>query len=212
MIPIGFLGQENGVVKSFKDYVGNAREYQLGFVGRNTYAWEKLTVKPAIQVMLMNIPDKQHTLDCILFMKAMIPNVRIVVLLNQPEFDFVLRSMRLGVDGILEKNSILSNIVSAIRDGVNGHAYISPAISRILMNGISQPKIKQPYPLTNREKDVLHLIMEGFSNKVIAENLCIGLETTRTHIKHICEKFEVNSKAEVICKILREKITLDAPS
>ena len=85
---------------------------------------------------------------------------------------------------------------------------MSPAIARMVINNMQKPvaNTNKDYQLTNREKEILQLLSKGNSFKLIAAELCISIDTVRTHIKRIYDKLHVQSQIEAVSKAINERL------
>ena len=113
-----------------------------------------------------------------------------------------------GASGYLLKKTAPSKIVEAINDVYAGGTPMTPEIAKKVLGHFSkQPlKNKEHYHLTDREKDILFCLTQGYSYKMIAAQLQISIDTVRFYIKQIYLKLQVNSAPEAIAKALREHI------
>ncbi|HZY78001.1 MAG TPA: response regulator transcription factor, partial [Cyclobacteriaceae bacterium] len=102
-----------------------------------------------------------------------------------------------GVEGYLLKNIQHSELKSAVRHVAQGLPYVSPEVTRLLMDEMNKPK-DEPELLTDRELDVLRLIAKEFSNKEIADKLFISERTVETHRKNIFRKTKTSSLVGLI--------------
>ena len=113
-----------------------------------------------------------------------------------------------GASGYLLKKTAPSKIVEAINDVYAGGTPMTPEIAKKVLGHFSkQPlKNKEHYHLTDREKDILFCLTQGYSYKMIAAQLQISIDTVRFYIKQTYLKLHVNSAPEAIAKALREHI------
>ena len=134
--------------------------------------------------------------------------VQIIMLTVFDDNSHVFDAMYAGANGYLLKKYVSDKLVHAIREVLEGGAPMSPSIARMIISRM-QENIKIPaknYLLTNREKEILHLLSKGNSFKLIAAELFISLDTVRTHIKHNYDKLHVRSQGEAISKAINEKL------
>ena len=104
----------------------------------------------------------------------------------------------------------MQSLIQYINEVHQGGAPMTPVIARKVLNRFAklQP-VKQPdenYNLSNREKDVLQLLVKGKSYKMIADELCISYETVHSHIRKIYNKLQVNSVGEAVSKTISKNI------
>ena len=113
-----------------------------------------------------------------------------------------------GASGYLLKKTAPSQIAEAIKDVSSGGTPMTPEIAKKVLSHFSTqpPKNKENYYLTNREKDILFCLTQGYSYKMIAAQLQISIDTVRFYIKQTYLKLQVNSAPEAIAKALRHHI------
>jgi len=113
-----------------------------------------------------------------------------------------------GASGYLLKKNISDKLIPAIHDILHGEAPMSPGIARMIIQNLQQlpPAEENKYNLTAREKEILMLLSQGNSFKMIAAQLYISLDTIRTHSKNIYEKLQVHSQIEAVSKAINEKL------
>ena len=131
------------------------------------------------------------------------PGVRILVLTQHDDREYVARFLKAGVSGYVLKRAAASELVSAIRAAHRGGLVLDPSIARDVLEdpgrGAASRLADDPYEtLTDREKQVLKLVAEGGSNKEIAETLEISVKTAMAHREHLMEKLGVHSRTELI--------------
>jgi DNA-binding NarL/FixJ family response regulator len=134
-----------------------------------------------------------------------------VTVLMQTVFDddeHVFQAICDGANGYILKKTPPEKILDHIREAQEGGAPMTPSVARKVLSLFSQPyqHKKEMQTLTAREQDVLTLLVRGFSYKLIASQLQVGLETVRYHIKNIYVKLHVNSKSEAVAKALQNKL------
>jgi two-component system nitrate/nitrite response regulator NarL len=120
------------------------------------------------------------------------PQIKIIVLSMHDEAHIIKSILKEGAEGYLLKNIQHSELKSAIRHVSQGLPYVSPEVTRLLMEEMNRPK-GEPELLTERELDVLRLIAKELSNKAIGEKLFISERTVETHRKNIFRKTKTSS-------------------
>ena len=139
--------------------------------------------------------------------KAISPSTHIIILTVFDDDDKIFNAICLGASGYLLKSASIQKIEEAVEDVLHGGAAITPSIAAKVLqmfNQYSQPK--QEYGLTQREKEILQLLVEGMSKKYIAEQLYISPFTVDTHLKNIYAKLHVHSQVDMIAKTLKEHL------
>jgi two-component system, NarL family, response regulator NreC len=139
----------------------------------------------------------------------MLPNSAIVILSMHSDEGYVLRALKAGAKGYLLKDSAEGDLIEAIRAVSGGKAFFSPEVSRMLvedyMREIKARGVQDSYELlTVREREILHLLAEGKSNKDIAAMLVLSLYTVETHRRNLQEKLNLHSLAELILYAVRK--------
>lgn len=136
-------------------------------------------------------------LDFIKQVRKNYPHVKIIVLSMHDEGHIIKPVLKEGIEGYLLKNIQHAELKTAIRHVAQGLPYVSPEVTRLLMEEMNKPK-EEPELLTERERDVLGLIAKEFSNKEIAEKLFISERTVETHRKNIFRKTRTTSLVGLI--------------
>jgi DNA-binding NarL/FixJ family response regulator len=142
-------------------------------------------------------------LEATLLIRREKPEVKILVLTQYDDREYVSRFLKAGVSGYVLKKAAAGELVSAIRAVERGGLVLDPEIAREVVEdnaGVaSSGQAADPYEtLTDREKQVLKLVAEGSSNKEVAETLGISVKTAMAHREHLMEKLDVHSRTELI--------------
>ncbi|HLZ59322.1 MAG TPA: response regulator transcription factor [Ktedonosporobacter sp.] len=129
------------------------------------------------------------------------PHISILVITMYENDDFIFAAMRAGARGYLLKGADQDEMLLAIRAIANGGAIFSPAIAGRLMQYFAtlQSATQQVFPeLTEREREVLTLIAQGYTNPSIAQRLGLSSKTVRNHVSNIFSKLQVVDRAQAI--------------
>ncbi len=127
------------------------------------------------------------------------PHIRILVVSLFEDDDSVFMALRAGERGYVLKDTEEEELVRAIRAVGNGEAIFSPAVATRVLAFFAAPP--QVFPtLTDREREILHLIARGHSNAVIARHLAISAKTVANYVSSIFTKLQVTDRAEVIIR------------
>jgi DNA-binding NarL/FixJ family response regulator len=154
------------------------------------------TQQPQILLTDFTLPGISG-IDFVRQVRRLYPQVKIIVLSMHDEGHIIKSVLKEGVEGYLLKNIQHSELKSAIRHVAQGLPYVSPEVTRLLMDEMNRPKDEQEL-LTERELDVLRLIAKEFSNKEIADKLFISERTVETHRKNIFRKTKTSSLVGLI--------------
>lgn len=129
------------------------------------------------------------------------PHIGILVVTMFQDDDSVFAAMRAGARGYILKGADQDEMIRAIRAAANGEALFGPEIAKRLMNFFSGVKPPQIFPeLTDREREILQLIAQGYNNAEITDKLALASKTVRNHISNIFSKLQVADRAQAIIK------------
>ena len=133
------------------------------------------------------------------------PEVKIIAMTSFEEEQLVQGVLAAGAISYLIKNVTSDELAKAIRDAASGRSTLSPEAARVLVQA-TRPTKQPLFDLTEREREVLHLVVQGNSNQQIAEALVISIATVKAHISNILSKLQVSSRAEAIAYALKHKL------
>jgi DNA-binding NarL/FixJ family response regulator len=138
-----------------------------------------------------------------------LPAVRIVMLSMHSDESYVLRALKAGARGYLLKASPEADVIAAIRAVSSGNAYFSPSITKLLVEEYvveaRRRGVEDTYELlSTREKEILHLLASGKTNREIADLLFISVATVETHRNNVFQKLHLHNLAELILYAVRK--------
>lgn len=137
------------------------------------------------------------------------PSTRVIMLTVQEENEKIFQAICAGASGYLLKPLPPERILTAIAEVRDGAAPINGYIARKMLELFSRyarPVTESEYGLTQREMEILSLVVEGMSTKEIAARLGLSYHTIDTHLRSIYEKLHVRSRSAVVAKAVRERI------
>ncbi len=182
-------------------------EPDIEVVGEATTGEEVITLAATLQpdVILMDI--RMPGINGIEATRRILhtsPQIRILVVTMFEDDASVFMAMRAGARGYLLKDAQKADLLRAIRAVGSGEAIFSPAIATRLMDFFSAPRPTVPalaFPeLTEREREVLELIAQGYSNTEIATRLVLSPNTVRNYVSNIFSKLQVADRAQAIVR------------
>jgi DNA-binding NarL/FixJ family response regulator len=158
-------------------------------------------VRPQMVILDISMP-KLRGIEATHEIKAMAPEVKVLILTMHNDKDYLYHAVMAGADGYLVKEDADSEIFSAIDAIREGRMYVSPLLARELTGDwlkICRGEFKQPLEcLTPREREVLQLVAEGKSSKDIADLLFISARTVDHHRAKIMNKLNIKNIAELV--------------
>jgi len=131
------------------------------------------------------------------------PKTRIILLTIHTEDEYVLEALQRGVSGYVSKKQAAEDLVRAIREVSLGMIYLSPGMSRLLVDAYRSKSSRTAERLTPRERQVLQLITEGKATKEIASILGVSVKTAETHRAKIKEKLDIHETASLVRYAIR---------
>ena len=139
---------------------------------------------------------------------AIAPETIIVMFTIFEDDEKIFDAICAGAKGYILKKTTNEKLLDALKDIFNGGSYMTPVIARKVLQMFSKPQqsINNEYNLSDREKEVLKLLVEGYSYKMIAAKLEVAHDTVRHHIKSIYQKLQVNSNVEAVKKAMQKKL------
>jgi NarL family two-component system response regulator LiaR len=135
------------------------------------------------------------------------PHTQVIALTSFSDEKLVETALEAGAIGYLFKNVSVNDLADAIRAVRRGQPTLAPDATRILINKATQP-FSLGQDLTERERNVLKLLVEGYSNPAIAEKLSVSSSTIKTHVSHILEKLGASNRLEAVSLAIRHKLIL----
>jgi two-component system, NarL family, response regulator NreC len=156
--------------------------------------------KPDIAILDIGMPNKNGIEAANEIIKTL-PDIKIILLTVHSEDRYVLEALHAGIRGYVLKSKAATQVINAIRDVQNGGIYLSPDVSRAIVDAYLE---KTGYEtLTPREMEVLRLVGEGKTTKEIAAILGVSVKTADTHRMNVMHKLDLHSSAELIHYAIR---------
>ncbi|HEY2727098.1 MAG TPA: response regulator transcription factor [Parafilimonas sp.] len=163
------------------------------------------THQPDVVLMDIDMPGK-NGIEALKEIKEFFPETEIIMLTVFEDRDNVFEAVCAGASGYLLKNSSPEVIAKSIKEVIKGGAAMTPAIARKTLQFFQKPLKGDDFKLTAHEQQVLKLLVDGLSYKMIAAKMDVVIDTIRYHIKKIYEKLHVHSAPEAVAKAIRDKL------
>jgi DNA-binding NarL/FixJ family response regulator len=157
--------------------------------------------KQVPDLILMDLSMPRMTgMDAIREIKKRYPATKIIALTVHKTEEYLRTTLQAGADGYVLKDATHNELMMAIQNVLNGKIYLSPGVSEKVVEGYlegkeSQMPISTLGLLSQREREVLKLIAEGYKNKEIAADLCISLKTVEKHRANLMKKLDLHNAA-----------------
>lgn len=197
--PLMQLGLEQAL-SEYPDFeiIGQAED---GYTG----VQQALELSPDLVVMDIGLP-RLDGIAATKQIKEKIPNIHVVMLTSHTLQTEVVAALSSGADAYCIKGASLERLLAAIEAAKDGATYLDPQIARLVLDNLKSPN---PEPnqnitlLSERELEVLKLIVEGKSNNEIAEDLYLSTNTIKTHVRGIMNKLAVDDRVQAAVVALR---------
>ncbi len=208
MIRISIIEDDLTIRKNVITFIGFFDDLTLSSESGSIEEFLKTAAKKKIEhdVLLLDIGlPGMSGLEGISHIKALYPELDIIMLTTYDEEDKIVTALQEGACSYLSKKTPLEQIIDAIRLVYAGGSYMTPAIARKLTMYMKQGKkqVKHKLDLSPKQVEVIEGLVDGLSYKALAERLGISVSTIKTHIKRIYEALHVNSKSEAVAKYLQ---------
>jgi DNA-binding NarL/FixJ family response regulator len=139
--------------------------------------------------------------------KKIIPDSKIIMLTIQDDDESVFNAVCSGACGYLLKDATSEKILESVKEVLNGGAPMNSSIAAKVLKMFKEfVPVKGDYNLTQREKEILKLLVEGFNKKQIADKIFLSYHTIDSHIRNIYEKLEVHSGSSAAAKAVKENL------
>lgn len=157
--------------------------------------------QPDVVLMDIQLPDATGV-ECTAKIKELMPKVHIVIVTVYEDSERIFQALRAGACGYLLKRAQPEKIIAAIQEAQEGGVPMTPEIARKVIGQFRQQVTAQSEVenLTEREREVLELVMHGHANKTIADRLGVSVAAVKFHLQHIYEKLHVHSRTEAALK------------
>lgn len=159
-------------------------------------------LKPDVVIMDIAMP-RLNGIEAAKRIRKHLPKTKILILSMYSHEHYIHELIETGVSGYLLKESSGRDIIKAIHAAMNNETFLSPSISKVLMDTYrspikTSPRTERYKQLSNREREVFQLIAEGHSTRVIADMLCVSMSTIKSHRAKIMEKLHIDTPVKLV--------------
>ncbi|HEY8897971.1 MAG TPA: response regulator transcription factor [Niastella sp.] len=212
MIKVGLIDDNYFLLNSYKEFLQDFPDISIVFTFMSLEELTK-TIRqglhiPEPDIVLLDINQpKLGGADGVQSILEIYPQSKVIMLSGDADEKYIVQSLKSGASGFLIKNAKLMDIYSSIRDVYNSGACLSPKAAKKLIDHLKGNISEQlAAKLTKREMELVNLLKEGFSYKEMAKRMFVSVYTINHHLKNIYQKLGVESKSELISKILQKTI------
>jgi len=192
--------------------LGNQHDFEIvgeASDGRDAY-FKVEELRPDVVIMDIGMPVL-NGLDATLEIKRTFPDVKVLILTQHDNDEYVYRILQAGAAGYVLKRAAGVELVSAIRGVHGGKAFIYPSMTKELLTDYLRRaeagQEKASYDgLTERERQILKMIADGCTNQQIAHLLCLSVKTVQAHRGHLMEKLNMHDRTELVKYAIRKGI------
>ncbi|MFC1859842.1 response regulator [Thermodesulfobacteriota bacterium] len=168
------------------------------------------TLNPDVVFMDLKMPGIGG-IEAARIIKEQNPRIKVILLTNYDDQEYVVEAIKTGVDAYVLKDVKKGDLIRIIRIVLKGQAYIDPMVAPKVFEQINpqasavhEPSVRKS--LSKRELQILECVVSGKSNREIADQIHLSLDTVKTHIKKIYRKLRVHSRSQAVKKAIQEEI------
>lgn len=208
-IALAIVEDDPIIRESLRTFLGGDPQFELVYTAVSMEDFLQVLqndsrISPSVLLLDIQLPGLSG-IEGIPAIKKLRPGIDIIMLTTFEESDKIFAALCAGACSYLSKRVSLVTIRDAILTVHRGGSYMSPSIARKVVEHFAPMPKKEDGPLTSRQQEIVECIVNGLSYKMAADKLGISLDTVRTHIKHIYQVLEINSKGELIRRTLDKR-------
>jgi DNA-binding NarL/FixJ family response regulator len=209
-IKVALFEDNRKLRESLEQLINSAEDMTCtgAFADANKLVHNMQRANPDVVMMDINMPGLSG-IDAVKIIKEKFPNVQILMLTVFDDNDKIFAAICAGASGYMLKKTAPQKMIEAIRESYQGGAPMTPSVAvKVLQMFRLQTKVENTefIDLSEREKEILGLLVKGKSYKTIASDCFVSIDTVSTHVRHIYEKLHVHSKSEAVAKAIFQKL------
>jgi DNA-binding NarL/FixJ family response regulator len=164
--------------------------------------------RPEVVLMDIQLPDATGV-ECTAKLKELLPALQIVIVTVYEDSERIFQALRAGACGYLLKRAQPELVIAAVKEAHEGGVPMTPEIARKVIGQFRQQNTAaaEVEDLTDREREVLEMVMHGLGNKAIADRLGVTIAAVKWHLQHIYSKLHVHSRTEAALKFTQAQGT-----
>lgn len=157
------------------------------------------TITPDVVVMDIGMPGVSG-IDATARMRRELPSTKVLILSMHDDQGYLRQALRAGASGYVLKKAADTELLAAIRAAARGEIFLDPSLAKGLVEDVVLPKSQEPEipALSEREREVLHLLARGHTNQQVADHLCIGVKSVETYKARLMDKLGLKGRAELV--------------
>jgi DNA-binding NarL/FixJ family response regulator len=177
------------------------------FSGAETVIEDISSLHPDVVLMDIDMPHV-NGVEAVLKIRALNKELPIIMLTVFDDNENIFNAICAGASGYILKRTATEELPNAIRNVLSGGAPMTSSVAKKVLQMLpsKENKLEEKFDLTKHEIAVLQLLVKGFSYKMIAADLKVGIDAIRFHIKNIYDKLHVHSATEAVSKALLNKL------
>jgi DNA-binding NarL/FixJ family response regulator len=205
MIRVGIIEDNISYMKAIQVLIASQQDLLLVYTSDNLMDADALYhASPDVVIMDIDLPSRSG-IEGVKMLKENLPTAAVFMLTVFEDEDKIFDSVKAGALGYLLKKDSPEKIIEAIHAVHNGESIINGKIARKMLEYFSnkdktREEMLEEYNLTRREKEILQLLIDGKSYKIIADTYSISMHTLFTHTRNIYNKLNIHSRAEIAAK------------
>ncbi len=205
MIRVAIIEDSLSFMKAMQVLISNQPDMLLVYTSDNLADADALIhASPDVVIMDIDLPVRSG-IEGVKILKEHIPTAAVFMLTVFEDEEKIFNSIKAGAQGYLLKKDSPDKIIEAIHAVHNGESLMNGRIARKMLDYFTQKEKSRTqqldgYNLTRREKEILQLLIEGKSYKIIADNCNISMHTLFTHTRNIYNKLNIHSRAEIAAR------------